>query len=225
MDRAQWAARALHRGRPAGADRRRADELYGAQGAQLVRRRHRLRRRHQRLHRRRRSLDPTQAARPSTRRSARRPSRGRSTDVIADGVADRRHLRQGRRQRAATRPSTLQAFAEALRQARPGGAPGRTSARKNDPEAPTTVRASASPTRRPAPFAKRGLAMPDPGSVQRRRPSPPPDARSVSARTAALGPSTRRLRRGARARARRAGHASNWELVPARTRRPATRSP
>ena len=72
-------------------------------------------------------------------------------------------------------------FEQALRQEGRAQRLERTSARKNDPEAPTTVSASASPTRRRAPFAKRGLAMPDPGSVQ----LPTPVAPSRRARVAA----------------------------------------
>ena len=92
--------RALHRGRPAEADRPRADSVYGAAGTQVVERRQRVRRRHQRRTSTRRcSTRPS--CRPSTPRSARLPQHWTADRRDRRGVADRRHLRQGRRQRGA----------------------------------------------------------------------------------------------------------------------------
>jgi acyl-homoserine lactone acylase PvdQ len=77
---------------------------------------------------------------------------------------------------------------------------------KNDPEAPTTI-SQRFPYETRSAFTKRGLAMPDPGSV---RESPVATASSVAANGAgSFGAAIERaLREG--------GHASNWELVSAK---------
>jgi acyl-homoserine lactone acylase PvdQ len=68
---------------------------------------------------------------------------------------------------------------------------------KNDPEAPTTVIGRRFPYETGSPFSRRGLAMPDPGSVQPVPVGPPLDAPASASRV--LPP-----------------HASNWELVDAK---------
>jgi acyl-homoserine lactone acylase PvdQ len=75
---------------------------------------------------------------------------------------------------------------------------------KNDPEAPTTI-SKRFPYETRSAFAKRGLALPDPGSVRT-----PPIATTSSGASGSGGfgaAITRSLRDGA--------HASNWELVSA----------
>jgi acyl-homoserine lactone acylase PvdQ len=85
---------------------------------------------------------------------------------------------------------------------------------KNDPEAPTTV-AKRFPYQTTSPFAKRGLAIPAPGSVKDAPVAPPVSSRQVNsadpeyAGLAALGANLV-------AAIRRDLHASNWELVSAR---------
>jgi acyl-homoserine lactone acylase PvdQ len=90
---------------------------------------------------------------------------------------------------------------------------------KNDPEAPTTVVGKRFPYETTSPFAKRGLAMPDVGSVK-----PVPTAPKISkadraAAAAAVDPSSPYDFAHVGAALRRAlhgpGHASNWELVAA----------
>ena len=81
---------------------------------------------------------------------------------------------------------------------------------KNDPEAPTTVLGKQFPYETASPFSTRGLALPDPGSVQE-APVAPPAAASTSS---AAGPFANL---GAQLMgALNLGHASNWELVSAR---------
>jgi acyl-homoserine lactone acylase PvdQ len=75
---------------------------------------------------------------------------------------------------------------------------------KNDPEAPTTVLGRRFPYETTSAFAKRGLALPDKGSVEFTPVAPPvaSDSRSVGAQ----------LRRAFTTHP----HASNWELISAR---------
>jgi len=79
---------------------------------------------------------------------------------------------------------------------------------KNDPEAPTTI-AKRFPYETRGAFAKRGLALPDPGSV-----------RETKTATASTGPGPGSGLGGIgaelRAALESAGHASNWELVSAK---------
>jgi acyl-homoserine lactone acylase PvdQ len=84
---------------------------------------------------------------------------------------------------------------------------------KNDPEAPTTVIGKRFPYETTSAFAKRGLAMPDPGSVV-----PAPVAKgSVAGPATASTPNDLGHVGAWLARAlRRPLHASNWELVSAR---------
>jgi acyl-homoserine lactone acylase PvdQ len=78
---------------------------------------------------------------------------------------------------------------------------------KNDPEAPTTIKKTRFPYETTSPFATRGLALPDAGSVTFTPPAPPvPEAK---ADTRSLG--ARLLKQAAAP-----PHASNWELVSAR---------
>jgi len=87
----------------------------------------------------------------------------------------------------------------------------------NDPEAPTTITGRRFPYETTSAFAKRGLAMPDPGSVTAAPVAPPP-AKTAAANTAGsssqydFGHVGADLRRAFRA----PGHASNWELISAR---------
>jgi acyl-homoserine lactone acylase PvdQ len=79
---------------------------------------------------------------------------------------------------------------------------------KNDPEAPTTV-SKPFPYETRSAFAKRGLALPEPGSVR--------FTRTVAGASSAAGPAPQGTV-GARLQAalENAGHASNWELVSAK---------
>ena len=79
---------------------------------------------------------------------------------------------------------------------------------KNDPEAPTTV-SERFPYETRSAFAKRGLALPDPGSVRFTQ-----TASASASPGAARGLATVGARLQAALEA--AGHASNWELVSAR---------
>jgi acyl-homoserine lactone acylase PvdQ len=79
---------------------------------------------------------------------------------------------------------------------------------KNDPEAPTTI-AKRFPYETRSAFAKRGLALPDPGSVKLTN-----AATASSAPSGATGMGTVGARLQAALEA--AGHASNWELVSAK---------
>jgi acyl-homoserine lactone acylase PvdQ len=84
---------------------------------------------------------------------------------------------------------------------------------KNDPEAPTTV-AKRFPYETTSPFAKRGLAIPDFGSVKDAPVAPPVNPRRVNAadpRYAGIAGFGAALERSLRL----GDHASNWELVPA----------
>jgi acyl-homoserine lactone acylase PvdQ len=78
---------------------------------------------------------------------------------------------------------------------------------KNDPEAPTTILSKRFPYETTSAFAKRGLALPDPGSVQFTPVAPPVPAASRD--TGSVGA------RMARAFSQHP-HASNWELISAR---------
>jgi len=102
---------------------------------------------------------------------------------------------------------TMQSFVDRM-----GGRAGRRAwlgfRSKNDPEAPTTI-SKAFPYETRSAFAKRGLALPDPGSVR--------ETKTATASTAppaveGLGGVGARLREALEA----AGHASNWELVSAK---------
>jgi acyl-homoserine lactone acylase PvdQ len=103
---------------------------------------------------------------------------------------------------------TMQAFAERM-----GKGAGRKAwlgfRSKNDPEAPTTV-SKAFPYETRSAFAKKGLALPDPGSVR--------FTSAVAATSAAPGAAKGMGTVGARLQAalEAAGHASNWELVSAK---------
>jgi acyl-homoserine lactone acylase PvdQ len=77
---------------------------------------------------------------------------------------------------------------------------------KNDPEAPTTI-AKRFPYETRSAFAKRGLALPDPGSVH-----PAPTATASSERGGGGGSFGEAIMRSLREGA----HASNWELVSAK---------
>jgi acyl-homoserine lactone acylase PvdQ len=79
---------------------------------------------------------------------------------------------------------------------------------KNDPEAPTTI-SKRFPYETRSAFAKRGLALPDPGSV---RSTPIARASSAAPAGEGLGTVGARLQQALEA----AGHASNWELVSAK---------
>jgi acyl-homoserine lactone acylase PvdQ len=76
---------------------------------------------------------------------------------------------------------------------------------KNDPEAPTTI-SKPFPYETRSAFAKRGLALPDPGSVH--------EVATASSSEATGSPEG--IGAQLREMLRRAGHASNWELVSAK---------
>jgi acyl-homoserine lactone acylase PvdQ len=86
---------------------------------------------------------------------------------------------------------------------------------KNDPEAPTTV-AHRFPYETMSAFAKRGLALPDPGSVSPAPVAPKVNAGARAASTAGeFGDIGAELKRALTS----TPHASNWELVSARESR------
>jgi acyl-homoserine lactone acylase PvdQ len=76
---------------------------------------------------------------------------------------------------------------------------------KNDPEAPTTI-SKQFPYETRSAFAKRGLALPDPGSVRDTK------IATASSGTAGAGGFGAEIQRALR----EGGHASNWELVSAK---------
>ena len=80
---------------------------------------------------------------------------------------------------------------------------------KNDPEAPTTI-SRRFPYETRSAFAKSGLALPDPGSVQET------DDRHRLVRRPAAAKAERRRRPRCERALEAAGHASNWELVSAK---------
>lgn len=102
---------------------------------------------------------------------------------------------------------TMQAMVDRL-----GGRAGRRAWRgfrsKNDPEAPTTID-KAYPYQTRDAFAKKGLALPDRGSV---RETPTVAASTASGAKRGIASVGERLRAALEA----AGHASNWELVSAK---------
>jgi acyl-homoserine lactone acylase PvdQ len=77
---------------------------------------------------------------------------------------------------------------------------------KNDPEAPTTI-SKAFPYETRSAFAKKGLALPDPGSVRET-----PIATASSGGASGRGGFGEEIERGLR----KGAHASNWELVSAK---------
>jgi len=79
---------------------------------------------------------------------------------------------------------------------------------KNDPEAPTTI-SKPFPYETRSAFAKKGLALPDPGSVKEVKTA---TASSAAPATSGIGGVGARLQ----AAIEKAGHASNWELVSAK---------
>ncbi len=83
----------------------------------------------------------------------------------------------------------------------------------NDPRAPTTVLKKRFPYETGSPFSKRGLALPDPGSVQD-APVAPPASRQSSGAGGPFANLGAQLMRELRS-----PHASNWELVSARESR------
>jgi acyl-homoserine lactone acylase PvdQ len=78
---------------------------------------------------------------------------------------------------------------------------------KNDPEAPTTI-SKRFPYETRSAFAKRGLALPDPGSVR--------TTQTATASTGAPPSGIGGIGAALRSAIESAGHASNWELVAAR---------
>jgi acyl-homoserine lactone acylase PvdQ len=81
---------------------------------------------------------------------------------------------------------------------------------KNDPEAPTTIRKTRFPYQTGPAFSKRGLALPDQGSVTFTPPVPPAQASAASAAA------KRESSIGAQISRALDGHASNWLLLPGR---------
>ncbi|TMM13247.1 MAG: penicillin acylase family protein, partial [Actinobacteria bacterium] len=90
---------------------------------------------------------------------------------------------------------------------------------KNDPEAPTTVLGQRFPYETASAFSKRGLALPDPGSLRFTPVAPPVSTSSASAASAQSlrvnVPNDGSIGSGL-LRALANPHASNWELVSAR---------
>jgi acyl-homoserine lactone acylase PvdQ len=84
---------------------------------------------------------------------------------------------------------------------------------KNDPEAPTTV-SERFPYETTSPFAKRGLALPDPGSVH-----PAPVAPSLGADASSTAQGEFANVGAELMQALQVPHASNWELISARESR------
>jgi hypothetical protein len=80
---------------------------------------------------------------------------------------------------------------------------------KNDPEAPTTVLGRRFPYQTASAFSKRGLALPDPGTVAFTPPAPPVSASAVAA-DRSIGASLLR-------QTQLPPHASNWELINAKS--------
>ena len=137
------------------------------------------------------------------------------------GVADRRHLRQGRRRARCDSALALQAFEKRFgaqaRPARVAGLPLEERPRGADHDLTKRF-----PYQTRSPFSKRGLALPDPGSVELtppRRPARRSAARPPRGRRRSFGAQLLRARSRAR-RTRPTGSSS----APS-TRRPATRSP
>jgi acyl-homoserine lactone acylase PvdQ len=85
---------------------------------------------------------------------------------------------------------------------------------KNDPEAPTTVRGAAFPYETTPAFSRRGLALPDPGSVRFTPVAPPVSDSSSAATSAPSGPGS--LGDEILHALTVHPHASNWELISAR---------
>ncbi len=100
---------------------------------------------------------------------------------------------------------------------RAGGRPGRTSASTNDPEAPTTItRHRAFPYETGSAFSKRGLAMPDRGSVTAAPVAPKiPGVRGGDVEPSRAPTTSPTWAPRCARRLRGPGHASNWELVAA----------
>jgi acyl-homoserine lactone acylase PvdQ len=82
---------------------------------------------------------------------------------------------------------------------------------KNDPEAPTTILKKRFPYETTGPFAKRGLALPDPGSVK-----PTPVAQPLAAATGGAKPGLASVGEQLHRALTQPAHASNWLLVSAR---------
>ena len=81
---------------------------------------------------------------------------------------------------------------------------------KNDPGAPTTVLSKRFPYQTASAFSKRGLAIPDAGSVKFEQVAPPVEEEGGGGSMASLGSQLRRALSSP-------AHASNWLLVPARS--------
>jgi acyl-homoserine lactone acylase PvdQ len=81
---------------------------------------------------------------------------------------------------------------------------------KNDPEAPTTILKKRFPYETEPAFSKRGLALPDPGSVTFTPPVPPKEASATQAQAKTQNTVGAQISRALD------GHASNWLLLPGR---------
>src|SRR3954451_10152780 len=82
---------------------------------------------------------------------------------------------------------------------------------KNDPEAPSTIVKKRFPYQTQPAFSKKGLALPDPGSVTMTPPVPPAEASATKAAAARDGSLGSQLTKAL------SGHASNWLLLPKRS--------
>src|SRR3954466_6190005 len=81
---------------------------------------------------------------------------------------------------------------------------------KNDPEAPTTILKKRFPYETEPSFSKRGLALPDAGSVKFTPPVPPAESSATSAQAKNQNTIGAQISRALD------GHASNWLLLPGR---------
>ena len=178
------------------------------------RRRRRIRRRDQRLH-------PRSAARPEQAAGRVRGAREAADRMEAHrrdrrGVADRRHLRQGRRRRGAL-GADARGVRKALRRERRAQGVGRLP-RAERPRSADDGLARRFPYETTSPFAKTGLAMPEPGLGHASSPTAPPRVAPVADRhrqhrhaLAAADP-RRRLDRLAAAAQRAAGPGARLQL-------------
>jgi acyl-homoserine lactone acylase PvdQ len=80
---------------------------------------------------------------------------------------------------------------------------------RNDPEAPTTIKGQRFPYETGRSFAKKGLAIPDPGTVTQEPVAPPLERPQTQSAPSGFGDIGAQLR----VALQNPGHASNWELV------------
>ena len=212
--------RALHRGRPPDADRQRAGDSTAPRARSSSAGRRPTTSPASTHTSPRRSTDPTKL--PAEYAAlGKTPDDWKATDVIATASLIGGIFGKGGGNEVQLRARCSQAFEKRFGTHAGPRAPGATSARKNDPEAPTTVQ-ERFPYETASPFAKTGLALPDPGSRQLR----PPARRRRGAGSGARADAIRRSAAAARCapRCRPAARVQLGARQRARSRRPATRS-